>query len=333
MNQSFPDAKPKAWLLLAYGDSLTYGGHGGYDDIVHEKYQYDNFVPNHKQVSEGDIAVVRDQTELLGLAKILFIDKQASTKKRKRCPICKTTNIDKRTTKKPTFRCAKGHEFSKEIRSEEPCFRYSAYFGDTFLDARGLLDRHQLSQACPKFNQQLAMQEIQLDTILPVIEAQLNIRSLLIDPEAKKIVKPSESNEQDIERRDFAKEVNRQIRERRGQRKFRANLRQIYQDRCVVTSCTIVDILEAAHITPYSVDFNNASSNGLLLRSDIHTLFDLNLLGIEPESLTVCFHPDIKDDEYKRYEGITLSELAQHANPNLLRLKWNEFKSAVDRVN
>ncbi len=55
-----------------------------------------------------------------------------------------------------------------------------------------------------------------------------------------------------------------------------------YEHRCVVTGCTVIAVLEAAHIRPYRRPEDNDVKNGLLLRADIHTLFDLNLLGIEP---------------------------------------------------
>ncbi|WP_183629116.1 HNH endonuclease signature motif containing protein [Novosphingobium sediminicola] len=47
------------------------------------------------------------------------------------------------------------------------------------------------------------------------------------------------------------------------------------------------DILEAAHIVPHAVigQKGNDASNGILLRADIHTLFDLNLIRITPDYL------------------------------------------------
>ena len=74
---------------------------------------------------------------------------------------------------------------------------------------------------------------------------------------------------------------------RRGQPQFRANLMHLYESRCAITGEGPEEVLEAAHIEPHSENGRNSSSNGLLLRSDIHTLFDLNLIRIEPETLTV----------------------------------------------
>lgn len=85
--------------------------------------------------------------------------------------------------------------------------------------------------------------------------------------------------------------MNRQIRERRGQTQFRDVLRRRFKDECVVTSSGVVAVLEAAHISPYRGPQDNNPENGLLLRSDIHTLFDLDLLGINPETLAVELHP------------------------------------------
>ena len=81
----------------------------------------------------------------------------------------------------------------------------------------------------------------------------------------------------------------KQIAQRRGQRPFRDALIQSYQQTCQVTAFTGVDALEAAHIVPYQVGREQANdpTNGLLLRADIHTLFDLALLKVDPSTLRV----------------------------------------------
>jgi len=64
----------------------------------------------------------------------------------------------------------------------------------------------------------------------------------------------------------------RSITLRRGQMDFRKKLLTAYQERCAVTSCDCVTVLEAAHIKPYGGEETNHVQNGLLLRSDIHVL-------------------------------------------------------------
>lgn len=71
--------------------------------------------------------------------------------------------------------------------------------------------------------------------------------------------------------------ANRAIAYRRGQSVFRRDLMYAYSSVCAVTGTTASDVLEAAHIYPYRGAHTNRVDNGLLLRADIHTLFDLNM--------------------------------------------------------
>jgi hypothetical protein len=68
---------------------------------------------------------------------------------------------------------------------------------------------------------------------------------------------------------------------RRGQREFRQRLIDAYGGRCAVTDCDAIDALEAAHILPFAESGMNSPKNGLLLRADIHTLFDLRLIAVD----------------------------------------------------
>lgn len=90
---------------------------------------------------------------------------------------------------------------------------------------------------------------------------------------------------------------------RRGQPRFRQQLLESYQSRCAVTGCSIEPILEAAHIHPYLGKGTNVVSNGLLLRTDIHTLFDLGLLWIDPQNFCVRISKQLMHSEYAFLDG------------------------------
>jgi hypothetical protein len=123
--------------------------------------------------------------------------------------------------------------------------------------------------------------------------------------------------------------VLRQIVQRRGQPAFREQLLEAYGGRCAVTGCNAQAALEAAHIEPYSGPSSNCVSNGLLLRSDIHTLFDLGLIAISPDKLTVAVDPELVGTEYDDIAGqaIRLPKSARHRpDSSLLRQRWKEFK-------
>ena len=70
------------------------------------------------------------------------------------------------------------------------------------------------------------------------------------------------------------------IRPRLGQGAFRILVTDAYDRRCSVTSEPILPILEAAHIHPYAAGGEHALNNGLLLRSDLHTLYDRGYLTV-----------------------------------------------------
>jgi putative restriction endonuclease len=72
------------------------------------------------------------------------------------------------------------------------------------------------------------------------------------------------------------------IRPRLGQGAFRVLVTDVYQRRCVVTHERTLPALEAAHIRPYGDGGGHEASNGLLLRRDIHSLFDAGYVTVTP---------------------------------------------------
>jgi hypothetical protein len=125
---------------------------------------------------------------------------------------------------------------------------------------------------------------------------------------------------------DYRERVNRQIMARRGQKKFRDTLRKRYGDCCMISGCLLLDVLEAAHIKPYRGPNDNNPENGLLLRADLHTLFDLDLLGIEPSTLRVHLHPDVRLAGYNEFENQTLKCPEYRPSEPALLLRWEDFQ-------
>ncbi len=98
------------------------------------------------------------------------------------------------------------------------------------------------------------------------------------------------SDEEDFDLGDVTDLRERRIAEvvrRRGQAKFRAALIDAYEGKCVITRCDATEALEAAHISPYRGEKTNHPQNGLLLRADLHSLFDLGLIVIEPSTMVL----------------------------------------------
>lgn len=73
----------------------------------------------------------------------------------------------------------------------------------------------------------------------------------------------------------------RLARNRLGQGSFKAMVLQAYRRRCAITQDKIVPVLQASHIRPVSQEGENRLDNGILLRSDVHTLFDEGYIGLD----------------------------------------------------
>jgi putative restriction endonuclease len=102
-----------------------------------------------------------------------------------------------------------------------------------------------------------------------------------------------------------------------------------YDRRCVVTGERTLPVLEAAHIKPYNLVGRHEISNGLLLRSDLHTLFDLGYLTVTPDDLRVRVSRRIHEEfengrEYYELDGFHI-RLPQAAfdQPSREMLSWH----------
>lgn len=92
---------------------------------------------------------------------------------------------------------------------------------------------------------------------------------------------------------------------RQGQAAFRAQILEAYGHQCAITGCKAIAVLEAAHIVPYRGEHTHRLDNGLPLRADIHTLFDLGLLWITDE-LKVALADSLAGTEYADLAGQAL---------------------------
>lgn len=70
---------------------------------------------------------------------------------------------------------------------------------------------------------------------------------------------------------------------RLGQGAFKSLVTVAYHRRCAITGNKVTPTLQAAHIRPVSSQGEHRLDNGLLLRSDVHTLYDRGYLGIDAQ--------------------------------------------------
>ena len=88
------------------------------------------------------------------------------------------------------------------------------------------------------------------------------------------------------------------IHPRLGQGAFRVVVTEIYTRRCAVTKERTLPALDAAHIRPYRDGGKHEPPNGLLLRSDIHRLFDKGYVTVSPD-----FHFEVSGRIREEFEN------------------------------
>lgn len=120
----------------------------------------------------------------------------------------------------------------------------------------------------------------------------------------------------------------RLVPQRIGQRSFQAVVLQAYGRQCAITGAKIRPVLEAAHIRPLAHGGEHRLDNGLLLRSDIHTLYDRGYIGVDPKH-RLLVSPRLREEfrngeELYAHAGMSISLPERPADqPSREFLEWH----------
>jgi putative restriction endonuclease len=115
---------------------------------------------------------------------------------------------------------------------------------------------------------------------------------------------------------------------RLGQGAFRISVTDAYGRACAVTGGRVLPALDAAHIRPYALGGAHEVSNGLLLRRDIHSVFDAGYVTID-EQLKFVVSDRVKTDfnngnEYRRLHGTAVNVPGKpQFKPDRVALLWH----------
>ncbi len=118
------------------------------------------------------------------------------------------------------------------------------------------------------------------------------------------------------------------VRPRLGQGSFRTAVTDVYQRRCAVTHEKALPALVAAHILPVAQGGEHRIDNGLLLRADVHELFDAGYVTVTPDH-KFRVSPRIASDfdnggEYRRFDNTKIWVPPTEADrPGRQFLEWH----------
>ena len=231
-----------------------------------------------------------------------------------------------------------GTNSGTRLENQEPVDKYLAQFGGSFVRLEQAISVIELKSTALRPSDQTSIEELGLarlerllattgETVLGMVVTAGFLKSPASDEaelDLETDVAPSTTDERE--------QILRAIKIRRGQSSFRRGLIKRYGSRCLVTGCKLEALIEAAHIAPYRNASHNDLTNGLLLRADIHTLFDLYLMQIDPITLTITFDESVCHAGYSAYNGKQLQSRHKTA-PSAACLKARaELLSRLDRA-
>ncbi|WP_051732583.1 HNH endonuclease [Kitasatospora phosalacinea] len=276
----------RAWSFLVAGAEREFQGNTGYEDVIEESYSYDSTVANHQKVTAGDLVVVRNGREALGTGYVERIDVLTDcSKERNRCPECGDTSFKERTRKQPRYWCSRCSTAFNEPTTEIVAITaYRAHYGRTWQPLEGCLEKALLGELSLSKSGQQSIRAMDLVRTLDAV----TVRGVRFPHESSiGRTAPRPTTELPGGRRRTTAAV------RRGQDAFRSALVRQYGMICAVTGPAPAEVLEAAHLKPFAETERHRIEEGLLLRADIHRLFDSGLLAISPE-LQVHIAPSLR---------------------------------------
>lgn len=268
--------RPSAWLFMTVGENRQHGGNLGYDDQADVYYTWDSTVPNHAKIKVGDPIALWDKDRLLGLSLIEEIETDTKDKLLFKCPRCTKAGIKARRNKDPKFKCYKcGHEFDHPITRTETVTEYRSRHDAAWTSLEGLLGGADLRQLCESPKSQLSLRPLRWEDFRQSLSSKGAIRAVdRVAQRAPDIAFPQGHR-------------HATVRVRRGQMQFRDHLIDTYGDACAFTGEAPARVLEAGHLYSYAELGVHHEHGGLLLRRDIHRLFDDGWLAVEPDRLRV----------------------------------------------
>lgn len=272
----------RAWSLLTR--TKTESGELYYPDKPEVHYVYDNTVANGRKVAVGDLAVVRDSDQLLGAGWIESIETKPGTKIIYRCPHCGNPSLKQRSRKRPEYYCDKCRSEFDERKEDPPMAVevFTANYARTFRRAEVPIPVAAIESLYLSRSWLNSIRELDASRVRPLLRQLAGVDMLWRD------------TVKDADVRHIAGGHGIGMRKtRRGQGQFRDEMIARYGNTCAFTGPQPQKALQAAHLYLYSEIAEHDLDGGLLLRADLHSLFDAWLITVDPDSWSIQVAPEL----------------------------------------
>ena len=253
-----------------------------YDDALGRRYDYDSNVINHNRISAGDLVIIRDRHLIYGYGVIERIDSRPGVKAMSRCPQCRSADVVPRKRLLPRFRCNDcGHAFDKPVIEDKAVTQYSASYENRWFEFPSPVPLRALDGVYAGRDRQNAIRELEPVAAHALLRSHTDVEGYL----QLEIVA-------DRDRIDGG-HVEAMVRRRIGQHRFRERLLERYGPTCAITGEQPDAVLDAAHLYSFAERGTHQENGGLLLRADVHRLFDRLLLTVDAKTWRSAVAPPL----------------------------------------
>lgn len=300
------------WLCTTK-ETQSHGRLGeGYGDVLGESYVWKADLPNARRIAIGDAIVLWDNEVLLGVSWIDEIEEFTALRSTYTCPSCSKADVRTRITVLPRYRCGDcGATFNEAVMINTEAQYFRANYAAGWTPAVKSIGRADCKSMSVHPASQLSLQDIDMGRFRVLVD------NLGTHAAATR-------------RRDLARQNGHRlstVRTRVGQGAFRDRILRHYGAVCAVTGPAPQPVLEAAHLYRYSEVGEHHSDGGLMLRRDVHKLFDLGLITVEPTHTTIDIHADLTiHPTYGDLHGKSLRVSVSHKTKDWLDLHWEQFR-------
>ncbi|MFD6065460.1 HNH endonuclease [Rhodococcus wratislaviensis] len=304
-----------AWLTLSTtSDYRRLVGGDKYDDNPESHYSWNSLVTHHSTVQPGDVFVLWNKKILLGMSIVEQIEIGEGKAKRARCIYCGRAAVVERKKKLPRYKCDNcGEEFGESPKIEMVDVKtYRSNHAQAWTSLEGLLDGRQLRTLCVSPKAQDSFRRLRWGAFQQAIHGVTTG-----DPFGALVA---------VGNQIAGGHTTAMTRVRRGQGAFRAQLLAEYGHRCALTGPCPPEALEAGHLYSYAKVGQHRNQGGLLLRRDLHRLFDTGLLAVDVAGVIHLAEELRGYPSYALLHGAPVQIPLTEAHRHWLKLHWQQHR-------
>jgi hypothetical protein len=266
---------------------------------------------------EGDRIAIWDKKRLLGVSTIEEIVTDVECKVLHRCSKCRMAGIKPRKGLTPRYKCYKCKaEFEVPLTKIAQVKTYQSRHDAGWKNLEGAMTGPELRSLCVAPKSQLSLRPLRWSDFVDRLSARLG--PSIVEEADRRAPLASRGGH-----------VMATVRVRVGQRGFRENLLRRQGSICAFSGPAPETVLEAGHLYSYAALGVHDQHGGLLLRRDLHRLFDDGHLAVWAATLTIDVSPSARAfDQYGSLHGQTLRIPISEGQQLWLEKHWAQHRGS-----